>query len=66
MGEYEALQSDRFGIDFPDDAGGAIKAVLVNACFLIDFLYFEDDEREKEDNMMKTDRIQEKRQAERF
>ena len=34
---------DRFGIDFPDDAGVEIKVVLVASCFLLDYLYFEGD-----------------------
>ena len=32
---------DRFGIDFPDDAAVEMKTVLVAACFLIDYLFFE-------------------------
>ncbi|XP_032685927.1 phospholipid scramblase 1-like [Odontomachus brunneus] len=34
--------SDKFGIKFPRDLDVKIKAVLLGACFLIDFMYFED------------------------
>ncbi|XP_046746997.1 phospholipid scramblase 2 isoform X2 [Diprion similis] len=33
--------SDMFGISFPGDLDVKIKAVLLGACFLIDFMYFE-------------------------
>ncbi len=34
---------DRFGIDFPDEAGYELKVVMLASCFLIDYLYFEGD-----------------------
>ncbi|XP_025016578.1 phospholipid scramblase 3-like [Tetranychus urticae] len=33
--------ADHFGISFPMDLDVNIKAVLLGACFLIDFMYFE-------------------------
>ncbi|KAM3615391.1 uncharacterized protein V6R79_001419 [Siganus canaliculatus] len=36
--------ADHFGISFPMDLDVKIKAVLIGACFLIDFKYFEDND----------------------
>lgn len=36
--------ADKFGINFPRDLDVNIKAVLLGACLLIDFMYFEDPE----------------------
>ena len=38
-----ASEMDRFGIDFPDAATARMKAVMLAATFLIDFIYFEGD-----------------------
>ena len=38
---------DRFGIDFPDEVDVGVKATLLAACFLIDYLYFEFDDGRK-------------------
>ena len=32
---------DQFGIDFPDNADLGSKIILIAACFMIDYLYFE-------------------------
>ena len=41
---------DRFGIDFPDEAGVEMKVVLVASTFLIDYLYFEGDNGDSDDD----------------
>ena len=41
---------DRFGIDFPDEAGVDMKVVLVASTFLIDYLYFEGDNGDSDDD----------------
>ncbi len=35
-------EMDRFGVDFPDHATPQVKATLLAATFLLDFLFFED------------------------
>ncbi|XP_072034292.1 phospholipid scramblase 1-like isoform X2 [Amphiura filiformis] len=37
--------ADNFGINFPMDLDVNVKATLMGACFLIDFMYFERDEK---------------------
>ena len=37
------LPKCRYGVDFPDDANIKMKSVLLAACFLVDYLYFEGD-----------------------
>ena len=37
-------ESDRFGVDFPDEVESTEKAILLATTFLIDYLYFEFDE----------------------
>ena len=39
--DYIGVNSDSFGITFPIDLDVKIKAVLLAACFLIDFMFFE-------------------------
>lgn len=39
--DYVGMNSDTFGIRFPMDLDVKLKAVLLSACFLIDFMYFE-------------------------
>lgn len=39
--DYVGVNSETFGISFPIDLDIKIKAVLLAACFLIDFQYFE-------------------------
>ena len=34
-------EMDRFGVDFPEEVDTEVKATLLAACFLIDYLYFE-------------------------
>jgi len=46
-----ASEMDRFGLDFPDDADPQMKIVLTAACFLIDYLYFEGDDGDDDDEM---------------
>lgn len=36
--------ADNFGVTFPPDATPELKAVLLGAVFLIDFMFFEDNE----------------------
>ena len=40
---------DRFQINFPDNARVDVKAVILASCFLIDFLYFEGDNEDSDD-----------------
>ena len=40
----ETSETDRFGVDFPDEVDQGVKAILLATTFLIDYLYFEFDE----------------------
>ncbi|EFX80807.1 hypothetical protein DAPPUDRAFT_211709 [Daphnia pulex] len=42
--------ADVFGINFPMDLDVKMKAVLLSACFLIDFMYFEDKQNSRNQN----------------
>ena len=41
---------DRFGLDFPDEADVDMKVVLVASTFLIDYLYFEGDNDDSDED----------------
>ncbi|KAJ8004161.1 hypothetical protein DPEC_G00155910 [Dallia pectoralis] len=43
--------ADNFGIVFPVDLDVKMKAILLGACFLVDFLYFEEKKRQPEMSM---------------
>jgi uncharacterized protein YxjI len=45
LGKEMFTDADHFGVDFPERADTALKAVLLGAVFLIDFAHFEDNHR---------------------
>ena len=45
LGKEMFTDADHFGVEFPERADIALKAVLLGAVFLIDFAHFEDNDR---------------------
>jgi len=43
--------ADTFGINFPIDLDAKIKAVLIGACLLIDFMFFEKSNNKEQDGI---------------
>jgi len=43
--------ADNFGISFPVDLDVRMKAVMLGACFLIDFMFFEKSQNQEQDGI---------------